>query len=108
MGNCKVKCSLCCVLQGWWWGLNWGLRPGRAGGLWGLRVCRFVELSRGLAAIGNHSAQSPASVSVANSGHAMGHYKGKYSLCSVQQVWWSLHWVLWPGWAGGLWGVRFC
>ena len=38
----------------------------------------------------------------------MGHYKVKYSLCSKLQVWWSLHWVLGQGWAGGLWGVRFC
>ena len=28
-------------------GLHWGLRQGRAGGLWGLRFCRFVEISRG-------------------------------------------------------------
>ena len=29
------------------------------------------------------------------------------SLCSVQQVWWSLHWVLRQGWADGLWGLWF-
>ena len=59
------------------------------------------------AQLGNHSAQSPASVSVASPGHATGRFELKYSLCSVQQVWWSLHWVLQQGWAGGLWGVRF-
>ena len=46
MGHCKVNCSLRCVPQGWC-GLHWGLRQGRAGGLWGLQFCRFVELSRG-------------------------------------------------------------
>ena len=36
----------------------------------------------------------------------MGHYKVQYlGLCSVQQVWRSLRWVLQPGWAGGLWLV---
>ena len=25
-------------------------------------------------------------------------------LCSVQQVWWGLHWGLRQGWTGGLWG----
>ena len=38
----------------------------------------------------------------------MGCCKVKCSLCTAQQVWWSLHWVLWQGWAGGLRGVRFC
>ena len=37
----------------------------------------------------------------------MGHCKVKCSLCTVQQVWCSLHWMLQPGWAGGLWGVLF-
>ena len=35
------------------------------------------------ALLGNHSAQSPGSVSVATPGHAMGHFKFKCSLCSV-------------------------
>ena len=52
--------------------------------------------------LGNHSAQSPASVCVASPGRAQGHCKGKCSLCSVQQVWWSLHWVQQQGWACGL------
>ena len=61
------------------------------------------------ALLGNHSAlQSPASVSVASPGRAMGRFKVKFRLCSVQQVWWSLHWVLGPGRAVGLWDVRFC
>ena len=34
--------------------------------------------------------------------------KVKSRLCSVQQVWWSLHWGLWQGWASGLWGFRSC
>ena len=55
--------------------------------------------------LGNHSAQSPVSVCVAIPGHAMGHCKVKYILCSLQQLGWSLHWVLRQGWAGGLWGL---
>ena len=46
----------------------------------------FIEEEE--AALGNHSVQSPASVWVASPGHAMGHWKVKCSLCSVQQVWW--------------------
>ena len=38
----------------------------------------------------------------------MGLCKVKCSLLSMRQVWWSLHCVLWKGWAGGLWGLRFC
>ena len=38
----------------------------------------------------------------------MGHCKVKYSLCSVQQVWWGLLWGLRQGWAGGFQGVQFC
>ena len=38
----------------------------------------------------------------------MVHCKIKCSLCSVQQVCWSLHWWLQQGWAGDLWGLRFC
>ena len=52
--------------------------------------------------LSNHCAQSPASVCLASPGHAMGHCKVKYSLCSAQQVWWSLNWVLRQGWVGGL------
>ena len=44
--------------------------------------------------LGNHCAQSPASVWVASPGHALGHCKVKCTLCSGQQVWWSLHWGL--------------
>ena len=37
MGHCKFKCSLCCCsTQQVWRGLPWGLR-----------VCQFVEISRG-------------------------------------------------------------
>ena len=54
----------------------------------------FVEEE---AALGNHSAQSPASVREFSPGHAMGHCKVKYSLCSVQKVWWGLHWKLRQG-----------
>ncbi len=61
------------------------------------------------AVLGNHCAQSPASVYVASPGHALGHWKVKCSLCSAQQVWWSLQWVLRQAGAGGLGGLlRFC
>ena len=43
------------------------------------------------AALGIYSAQSPSSVSVASPGYAIGYCRVKCSLCSVQQVWWSLH-----------------
>ena len=46
MGHCMVKCSLCSVQQVWW-SLHWGLRQGWSGSLWGLRFCRFVEISKG-------------------------------------------------------------
>ena len=58
--------------------------------------------------LGNHSAQSPASVWVASPEHAMGRCKVECGLYCVQQLWWSLHSMLRLGWAGGLWGVRFC
>ena len=38
--------TLQCALQVWW-GLHCGLRQGWAGGLWGVRFCRCVEISRG-------------------------------------------------------------
>ena len=47
-------------------------------------------------------------VCVTSPGHAVGHWKVKCNLCRVHQVWWSLYWVLWQGWAGGFWGLRFC
>ncbi len=65
----------------------------------------FVEKG---AFLGNHSAQRTASACVASPGHAMGLCKVKCSLFIEQQVWWSLHWVLWQGWAGGLSELRFC
>ena len=57
--------------------------------------------------LGNHRAQSPASVRVASPEPANSHCEINCRLCSVQEVWWSLHWVLRPGWAGGLWELRF-
>ena len=42
MGHCKVKCSLYTVQQVWR-RLHWVLLQGWAGGLWKLRLCRFVE-----------------------------------------------------------------
>ena len=61
------------------------------------------------ALLGNHCAQSPANVWVASPGHALGHCKVKCTLCSGQQVWWSLHWGLRQCCAGGLRGFsRFC
>ena len=66
----------------------------------------FVEEE---AALGNHSAQSPASVWAASPGHAMGHCKLKCRFCIVQQLpSWGLHWGLRQGRAGGLWGLPFC
>ena len=57
----------------------------------------------------DQSTHRPVSLQVARPGHTMGHCKLKSSPCTVQQVCWSLHWVLRPGWAGGcLWGLRFC
>jgi len=62
MRYCKVKCSLCGAQQVWW-GLHWELQQGWAGGLWGLAVFAVVwKFSEEEAALGNHSAQSPASV----------------------------------------------
>ena len=52
--------------------------------------------------------QHSACVSMASPWHARGHCKVKCSLCSAHQVWCSLHWGLRQGWAGGLWGLRFC
>ena len=60
------------------------------------------------APLGNHSAQSAAGVRVVSPEHAMGHCKVKCGLYSAQKVLWRLNWLLQPGWAGGLWGVRFC
>ena len=62
------------------------------------------------AVLGNHCAQSPASVWVASPGHALvSNCKVKCSLCSGQQVWWSLHRGLPQCWSGGLRGFfRFC
>ena len=57
--------------------------------------------------LANQSASRALPMCVASSEHAMGHSKAKCSLCSVQQVWWSLHWVLKQGWAAGLWGLQF-
>ena len=60
------------------------------------------------AVLSNHCAQSPASVCVASPGYTMGHCKVKCSLCSAQQLWCSLDLALRQGWAGCLWGLRFC
>ena len=60
------------------------------------------------AVLGNHCVQSPASVWVASPGHSLGHCKVKCTLCSGQQVWWSLHWGLRHCCAGGLRGFQFC
>ena len=46
---------------------------------------------------------------MASPGHALGHCKVKCTLCSGQQVWWSLHWGLRQCCAGSLRGFfRFC
>ena len=61
MGHCKIKCSLCSERQVRC-SLLWGLRQGLAGGLWVLHFCCFIEFPEEVAALANHSAQSPASV----------------------------------------------
>ena len=74
----------------------------------GCNFAAFWRFSVEEVLIGNRSAQSPANVWwIARPGHAMGHCKVKRSLCSVQQVCWSLHWVLRPGLTGGLLVLRF-
>ena len=95
------------------WSRHWGACTrgcGRAGHVvYG--GCGFAGLWRSLkeeASLGNHSAQSPASVWVASPGHAKEHCKVNCSLCCVQQVWLSRHWGLRQGRGGGLWGLRFC
>jgi len=71
-------------------------------GVWDFAECwSFPDVG---VLLSNRSAQSPAGMPVTRPGHIIGHCKVKCSLCSVQKVWWSLHWVQWPGWAGGLWG----
>ena len=74
-----------------------------------MRVCAGLWscLEEEETALGNHSAQSLASVRVASPGLAMGQYKVKCSLCCVQHECWGLHWGLRQGCAGVLWGVRF-
>ena len=75
---------------------------------WG---CGFVgswRVPEEVAAIGYHSAQSPASVCVASPGYGLSNCKAKCSLCSVPQMWLGSDWVLAEGWAGGLWCVRLC
>ena len=49
----------------------------------GMRFGQFVEI----AALGNHSAQSPATVWVTGPRHTIEHCKVKCMLCCVQQVW---------------------
>ena len=58
--------------------------------------------------LATHKAQNPGGVWVVSTGHAKGHCKVKCSFFSMKLVWWSLHCVLRPGWAGGLGGVWFC
>ena len=108
MRYCKVKCSLCCVQQVRW-GLHYGLQQGCASGSFGVRFCCFLwKFPKEEAALGNHSAQSPATVRVAIVEHAMGHCRIKRSICCVQKEWWGLHWGLPQDWAGALWGLQFC
>ena len=104
MGQCKVSSSLCSVHQVWW-RLHWVLQLAWASGLGGDIFADCWHFPDVEALLGNHSAQSLASLRVTSSEHTMGQCKVKCSLCSVKQVRWSLHWVLRPGWAGGLWGV---
>ena len=61
MGHCKVKCSLCSV-QKWWRSLYWVLQPGWAGGLLGCGFSKCWSFQDVKVLLGNHGAQSPASV----------------------------------------------
>ena len=103
-----LQCSVGVVV---WWSLHWVLRQGWAGVVCG-GVCGFAtfwSFSVEEALLANHSKQNPASVCLASPGHVMRHCKSKRSLCSAQQVWWSLYRVLLrQGSAGGLWGLQFC
>ena len=84
LGHSNVKCNLCSG-QRVWWSLHWGLCSAvqvvcEASGFvtfWSPSV--MME-----AVLGNHCAQSPASVWVASPGHALGHCKVKWTLCSGQ------------------------
>ena len=82
---------------------------GAAAGLgrWVVGVAVLWRFPEEEAALGNHSAQSPAYASVASPEHTMGCCKVKHSLYSVQHVWLGLRWGLRQGWAGGLWGEHF-
>ena len=79
-----VACSRCGgACTGYW---------GRAGQVvcGGCGFPAFWRFSGKEALLGNHIAQSPASVFVARPGFVMGHCKVKCSLCNVQQGLWSL------------------
>ena len=106
MGHCKVKCSICSAQQVWW-SLYWVLLQGLADGLWGLQFYQILEFSSG-----GVRAQQPLStyfcVCVRGQPWAChGELKAVYTLLSTQQPWWTLHWVLRQGWAGGFWGIQF-
>ena len=91
----------------------WEPALGAGGGLlgrwfiWSFSFDAFWSISDREAPLRNQSAQSPANECVTSPRYATGYSKVKCSLCSVQQVWWSLYWVLRQGWVGGLWGLRF-
>ena len=102
IGHCKVKCSLCSMQQARW-SIHWAGQVMRGG-------CGFAtswSFSVEDTLLGNHSAQSPASVYISSPGCAMVHCKVECCPCSLQQVRWSLNRVLRQCWAGGLWGLRF-
>ena len=60
-GHYNFKCKLCSVQQEWW-GPHWGLRQGWAGGLWSCGFAGVWIFPEEEAALGNHSAQSSATV----------------------------------------------
>ena len=83
--RCGGACTGCC---------------GRAGQMvcGGCGFATFRSFSVEEAQLGNHRAQSPASVCVINPDLPIGRCNNiKYSLCGVQQVQWSLHWMLRQG-----------
>ena len=81
MGHLKVKCSFCNV-QLVWWSLKWGLQQGWSGGLGVYAFAGLWRFPEEEAVLGNHSAQSSASVRVASPGHTMGHCEVKCSICT--------------------------
>ena len=85
LGHCKVKCSLCSGKQVWW-SLHWGLCSAVQVDCVASDFVTFWSPFVMEAVLGNHCAQSTASVWVASPEHAVGHWNVKCILCSVHQL----------------------